>query len=280
MRFSTIASAAALAPAVVSATYNADLKDKLGVARVHNKCPYDVYLWSVRKGDMGCPSGAAKVLKTGESYEEQYRDHKDGEGVSIKISKSDSCKGDNIDITQLEYFINHANADFFYNFLDVSFVDCLGGNCPGRDKFYLKSGNNGDPRLATAGADKAICPVLSCSSKEECATMAYINPDDVQTKSCEPAADMDFYLCVSSPDEGVSNDAPKPSDEEKPAPSSVQEAASKIDVKIAAAAITPAPAGGAQKQPKIKTEVVYVTEYKYVNAKRHGHGHVHKRFHA
>jgi hypothetical protein len=288
MRFITIASAAALAPALVAATYHADLKQNLGTARVHNRCDYPLYLWSVKK-DQGCEEGNMKVLQKGESYSEKYRDDQDHIGVSIKISKTNRCKGliaagEEIDITQLEYHINHDNPDFMFNFLDVSFVDCLGKNCPGRNKFYLKSGNNGDARLATAGADKAICPILKCSSEEECATMAYILPDDVQTKSCEPAADMDFYVCADSPDdyeESEPEPAPSSSDEEeKPEPTSTNEEPTYAEADVEAAAITPAPVEAPFKEKKIKTEVVYVTKYEYVNAKRHAHGHQHKHFRA
>lgn len=280
MRFSTIAALAA--PALVSGAYHADLKNNLGVARVHNRCPYPVYLWSVKKDEQGCADSDMTVLKPGEMYSEKYRDEYDNIGVSIKISKSNRCKGllsanENIDITQLEYFINHASPDFHFNFLDVSFVDCLGEDCPGRDKFYLKSGNNGDARLATAGADRAVCPILKCSSKEECATMAYILPDDVQTKTCEPAADMDFYMCVDNPEDGPT--AEEPEEEEKPKPSPAKEP--KVANKAAAnSQVTPAPQDVPVKEKKIKTEVVYVTKYEYVNAKRHAHGHAHKRFHA
>jgi hypothetical protein len=285
MRFSTIASAAALAPAMVSAASNADLKENLGVARVHNRCPYPVYLWSVEK-DQGCDKGVMKTLNTGESYEEKYRDDFDSIGVSIKISKTEQCKGtlatgENIDITQLEYHINHDNPNFLYNFLDVSFVDCLGGDCPGRDKFYLKSGNNGDPRLATAGADKAICPILSCNSKELCSTMAYVLPDDVQTKSCEPAADTDFYLCTDSPEGGDDSEPVPSSSQAEETPSATPILDLDVEAKVAAAPeVTPAPQEQPKNNAKVKTEVVYVTKYEYVNAKRHAHGHRHREFRA
>jgi len=266
----------------------ADLKNNLGVARVHNRCPYSVYLWSVKK-DEGCDAGDMTTLKPGESYSEKYRDDYDEVGVSIKISKSNRCKGlisanENIDITQLEYHINHASKDFHFNFLDVSFVDCLGEDCPGRDKFYLKSGNNGDARLATAGADGAVCPILKCSSKEECATMAYILPDDVQTKTCEPAADMDFYMCVDDPEDGPTAEEPEEEEPEKAEPTSIKEAPKVANKAAAAPEVTPAPKDLPAKEKKIKTQVVYVTKYEYVNAKRdshaHAHAHKHKRFHA
>jgi len=295
MRFTTIASAAALAPALVSAgfdanlkrslesrAYHADLKQSLGTARVHNRCDYTVYLWSVKK-DEGCSEGNMKVLQPGESYSEKYRDDRDDIGVSIKISKTNKCKAAatkaeefSHDITQLEYHINHASPEFNYNFLDVSFVDCLHNKCPGRDKFYLKSGNNGDVRLATAGADKAICPILSCSSVEECSTMAYVLPDDVQTKTCEPAADMDFYMCVDSVDEDYTPEEPKkeePKEEEKPEPTSAKEEPTSAEK----AAITPAPEVVPVKAKKVKTEIVYVTKVEYVHAKRHAHAHKHFR---
>lgn len=286
MRFATIAALAA--PALATQAMSAsELKNNLGVARVHNRCPYPVYLWSVKK-DEGCDASDMTMLKPGESYSEQYRDDRDEIGVSIKISKSNRCKGliaanENIDITQLEYHINHADKDFHFNFLDVSFVDCLGEDCPGRDKFYLKSGNNGDVRLATAGLDKAVCPILSCSSKEECATMAYILPDDVQTKTCEPAADMDFYMCVDNPEDGPTAEEPEEEykEEKKPEPSSIKEAPKIANKAATNPEVTPAPQDVPVREKKIKTEVVYVTKYEYVNAhKRHAHGHAHKRFHA
>ena len=295
MRFSTIASAAALAPALAAANSNADLKNNLGVARVYNKCDKPVYLWSVKK-DQGCDQSKMVKLEPGAApYEEKYRDEGDDIGVSIKISWTEQCKGniargDNIDITQLEYHINHAPG-FNHNYLDVSFVDCLGGKCPGRDKFCLKSGNNGDARLATAGADKAICPILKCNSVEECATMAYILPDDVQTKTCEPAADMDFYLCSDSyehdekpqePEEEVEEEKPEsssqPKEEEPAAPTSIAVPSKAQDV--SASEITPAPEEQPQ-EPRVKTEVVYVTEYATIEQKkRHAHGHRHKHFRA
>jgi hypothetical protein len=291
MRFSTIASAAAIAPALVSAASLADLKNNLGSARVHNRCDYPVYLWSVKK-DMGCSAAAMKTLKPGESYSEVYRDDHSDVGVSIKISKTQQCKGN--DITQLEYHINHASELYHHNYLDVSFVDCIGETCPGRDGFYLKSGNNGDERLATQGEDKAICPIISCDSLESCGNPraadnlydVYINWDDRATKTCEPAADTDFYLCVSSPDE----EAPKQEeeDEEKPAPSSSEKeevATPTLDVaakakEVNAAQITSAPEKPVNEKPNVKTEVVYVTQYEYVNAKRHAHGHRHQHFRA
>jgi hypothetical protein len=282
---------------LAAANSNADLKSNLGVARVYNKCDKPVYLWSVKK-DQGCDQSRMIKLEPGAApYEEKYRDEGDDIGVSIKISWTEQCKGslargENVDITQLEYHINHAPG-FNHNYLDVSFVDCLGGTCPGRDKFCLKSGNNGDDRLATAGADKAICPILKCNSKEECATMAYILPDDVQTKSCEPAADMDFYLCSDSyehdekpqkPKEEVKVEEEKPKSssqpkEEKPAaPTSIAVPSKAHDV--SASEITPAPEEQPQ-EPRVKTEVVYVTEYATIEQKkRHAHGHRHKHFRA
>jgi hypothetical protein len=291
MRFSTVASAA-LAPALAAAyNANADLKNNLGTARIYNKCSKPVYIWSVLK-EQGCDKGEMiKLEPNAAPYEEKYRDDKSETGVSIKISWTEQCKGDGIDITQLEYYINHAPG-FDVNFLDVSFVDCLGGNCPGRGDFLLKSGNNGDPRLATAGADKAICPILKCTTKEECATMAYILPDDVQTKSCEPAADMDFYLCggkgdgeYEEPEDDESDDEEE--EEKEPTPSSQPEEKPypTLDVPslvedVSASEVTPAPQEEVPEAPKVKTEVVYVTQYEYVNAKRHAHGHRHKHFRA
>ncbi|KAF2261544.1 hypothetical protein CC78DRAFT_349935 [Lojkania enalia] len=249
----------------------------LGTARVFNRCPYTVYMWSIVTA-LGCSPDEAIVLKPGESYSEGFRLPEGDIGVSIKISKTKQCKG--VDINQLEYFINNKSEAYSSNYLDVSYVDCQGMDCPAsNDGFYLKSGNAGG--MYAANDVNEICPILSCSSAAECSTMAYVLPDDRQTKSCNIAADLDFYMCGS---EAPGAEEPEPASSSQqvesstPEPTSTVASSSEIKV-VQEAAITPA----AEEKPKVynvKTEVVYVTEVAYVNAKRHAHGHVHKRFHA
>ncbi|KAF2019304.1 hypothetical protein BU24DRAFT_458993 [Aaosphaeria arxii CBS 175.79] len=269
----TVTAFASNSALTLNAAYNGSNKRALVV----NNCPYDVYLWSV-VNEQGC--GEPFILKTGGSYRENYREdeHNKGVGVSIKLAKENQCKG--VAITQLEYFLDQSTDT---NFLDVSYVDCskelYGGDCPGRkDGYYLKAGN---ADVATvADANNPHCPTFSCDSMESCDKTSYVNPDDVQTKSCPIDNPLDFYLCGKN---GNTETDPEPSSssekQETPTPSStpVKQEANVVAV----AQVTSAPV----EQPKVHnvwTEVVYVTEYQTVNvnAKRHNHGHVHRRFHA
>jgi len=288
---SVAASMAATASARSAVTLNSECDTSKPLARVHNRCNYDVYLWSVYKGD-GCPTDEMVTLKAGETYQENYADPKGGDvGVSIKISKSQQCKGN--DITQLEYFIQKNSPGFNYNYLDVSYVDCPSNSadCPTRQEgYYLVAG-------AQTGAVKASsantwCPVMSCNDPASCNKISYVLPDDVQTKTCEPDQNVDFYMCggeAPGDESAPSSSAPKSS----AAPSSKAAATSaapsssadsyETEFKVAAAAVTPAPqAEESQKAQKTKTEVVYVTAYETINAKRHAHGHAlrHQPFNA
>lgn len=270
---SAIIATASAASARSAVTLNKDCNLSKPRARVINRCNYDVYLWSVFKGD-GCPDGEMVTLKTGESYAENYEDVANNNvGVSIKLSKSKECKG--ADITQLEYYRALGQEEGFrFNYLDVSYVDCGGMNCPARkDGYYLVAGNQtGDFK---ASAANTWCPILSCSDAKSCDTMSYVLPDDIQTKTCGIDASMDFYMCGSEAPNGDDDSAPQ----SKPKPSSTKQAGypttTSAEQYAHAAAITPSPSPSTSL---IKTEVVYVTAY--VNAKRHEHGHRHQVFHA
>ncbi|KAF2475631.1 uncharacterized protein BDR25DRAFT_86945 [Lindgomyces ingoldianus] len=274
MQLITILSAAALvatARASTSFNLNDSCIDTEPLARVHNRCSYPVHIWSVLKGQ-GCPSGEGAVLEPGQFYQENYRPAVNQAGTSIKISKTSQCSG--VDITQLEYYIETSNPGYNYNYLDVSYVDCGGEKCPTRQEgFYLKSGNVDGKFLATGNNE--ICPILSCDSPSSCAKVAYIHPDDRQTKSCDPQANLDFYMCGGEAPGSESSQAPS-SQYEAPGPSSTQTPAF-TSAEVNAAAITESP-----KQEEhtlnIKTETVYVTEYAKV--KRHAHGHRHQQFRA
>jgi hypothetical protein len=269
-------------------------------ARVINRCDYDVHIWSVWK-NMGCSSAEMLTLKKGETYSENYQKPDGGDqGVSIKISKTTQCTGSNI--VQLEYFLEERpdKEPYWGNYLDVSYVDCLGGDCPTKKEgFYLQAGNS-KARAMKASLNNSWCPILSCHDPISCAAMAYILPDDVQTKTCDVDSSMDFYMCGSeAPSEddnykpapsaaAPSSAAPAPSSKKpetpSPKPSTTSEAASSSAADeyygVKAAAVTPAAEiKDAAKAPKVKTKVVYVTAYEYVNAKRSEHVHKHARRH-
>jgi hypothetical protein len=284
-------------------TLNKDCNMNEPYARIINRCDYDVHLWSVYRGD-GCPEDGMVTLKTGETYSENYPPAtSDKTGVSIKISKTQQCKG--VDITQLEYYLETSGeAKYHNNYLDVSYVDCLGEECPTRQEgYYLVAGNQ--TGTAVAAASNTWCPILSCHDPVSCSKISYVLPDDVQTKTCDLQSSMDFYMCGgeapsgdygSSPSEPESSAEPSSSSTKqaeysaaKPTSTSASSASDEedsytADIEIAAAAVTPAP----QKQDEnpyqglTKTKVVYVTAYEYVNAKRHVHDHArrHQPFHA
>lgn len=292
---SVAASMAATASARSAVTLNAECDTSKPMARIHNRCNYDVYLWSVYKGD-GCPTDEMVKLKSGETYQENYADPKGGDvGVSIKISKSQQCKGN--DITQLEYFIQKNSPGFNYNYLDVSYVDCPSnsGDCPTRQEgYYLVAGSQ--TGAVKASAANTWCPVMSCDDPTSCNKISYVLPDDVQTKTCEPDQNMNFYMCGGEApgDESSSSTAPSSSAAPSTKATSTKAAAtssaaasssadSSDDFKVEAAAVTSAPQPEqVNNAQKTKTEVVYVTAYETINAKRHAHGHArrHQPFHA
>ena len=246
-------------------------------ARITNRCPYDVYVWSILKTD-GCRADNMVKVPQGGFYAENLRNPQNGVGVSIKISKTTQCKPN--DITQLEYYLETQKEDFLNNFLDVSYVDCLGGECPTiNEGYYLKAGNQ-STAATTAQAGNTICPILTCTDRASCSKISYVLPDDVQTRSCPLDQSIEFYMCGGQPPSADDNSKPS-SSSPKPdnKPSSAKPATSAANVKVNAAAVTPAPEIKEPKPPKIKTNVVYVTKYEYVNAKRHDHAHAHARRH-
>ena len=297
-------------------TLNANANANKPYVRVINRCNYDVHLWSVFKGD-GCPVDGMVTLKNGEIYTENYADRAadldDGDnhtGISIKISKSKQCKGN--DITQLEYFQQLTGAvEYQYNYIDVSYVDCEGKNCPTRNEgYYLVAGDQkGENKAAN---NNEWCPTMSCWDSVSCDAISYVLPDDVQTKSCNNYQNMDFYMCGGEAPDGDYSAAPsvKPSFSPSPSPSpskakptSTSESSSSSssptpDVIAAAvtsssslssssssspSAPTTTPAPATSEPPKYtKTQIVYVTAYEYVNAKRHAHDHArrHQAFNA
>jgi hypothetical protein len=305
----TLISVAAAMVATATASNNPDERNAVWLnkncdtsaphARIVNRCDYPVNIWSVWKGD-GCPKDKMVTLKKGEVYNEVYavadEDHID-QGVSIKISKTEECKGN--DITQLEYFLDDRHktpADFRLNYLDVSYVDCLGQDCPAmKEGYYLRVGTQ-KARAAKLTMDNSWCPIQSCHDAASCALMSYILPNDVQTKTCDLTSNMEFYLCgsdaPSDDDNAPASSAPASSKKvetptAKPTTTTADAYSSKAgDYNVKAAAVVTPVAVIDVKEPKVKTKVVYVTAYEYVNAKRSEHGHAqaharrHQAFHA
>lgn len=251
--------------------------------RVFNRCSYPVYLWSVLKGQ-GCPASDAAVIEPGSYYAENYRNPYQGAGVSLKLSKDDKCKG--VDIAQLEYYID-SSATYGANYLDMSYVDCGGQDCPtAKEGYYLKSGNvDGQWK---ANDVNEICPVLSCDGWESCSQCSYVLPDDRQTKSCNVDAPLDLYMCGSeAPGAESSQPSTAPSSKEAstPAPSSSKSSAapsssSEAQYQAEAAAVTTPAPKAAPVNTKVEVVYEYVTKVEYVNAKRHLHGHRHQHFRA
>lgn len=286
MQLITALSAASALVATASArsaiSLNKECDKSKPYARIVNRCAYPVNLWSVFRGD-GCPSDEMLTLNPGEEYSENYQDPVNGIGVSIKVSKTESCKAN--DIVQLEYYIEREKPDFNFNYLDVSYVDCLGNDCPTKSEgYYLKSGTQTGKFKSSAA--NTWCPILACNDPDSCAAISYILPDDVQTKTCDPDQNMDFYMCGDyAPEDddsyeaapASSSSAKKSSSAAKPTSTETETEESYDAVKIAA--VTPAPEPQVAQESRIKTEVVYVTEYQYVNAKRHDHANAHARRH-
>jgi len=275
---------------------NASTVETQPKVRIFNRCPYKVYLWSVLTG-MDCPSEEGAVLESGGFYQENFRPAVGRTGTSIKLSKIPTC--DKERLLQLEYFIETTKPGYNYNYLDVSYVDALETracptcpllprDCPTcTEGFYLKSGNEDGQFAATA--DNSICPILSCNDWESCSKVAYVGAFDVQTRSCDPNANLDFYMCggeaPGAEPPSVPNVPDVPSARssapvEKPS-SVVAPSSAAVDVDVVAAAVTAAPVQNKPRPVHIKTETVFVTEIAYVNAKkRHEHGHRHQHFHA
>lgn len=256
---------------------NAACKLDQPYARIVNRCDYPVHIWSVLK-TIGCDSAGMVTLKKGEVYTENLYTSTESTGVSIKISKTQQCKGN--DITQLEYHLNQepGKEAWWNNYLDVSYVDCLSDDCPTRQEgYYFVAGNQTGP--AKASADNTWCPILACHDVVSCSKLSYVLPDDVQTKTCDVHSNMDFYMCGGEAPTEEYGSSPASPVSSKPSVVSIDD-----NYKIKAAAVTPAPAVDSDSHIKTKTqvEVVYVTAYEYVNAKRHAHGHArrHQAFNA
>jgi hypothetical protein len=213
MQFITAISAAAVMAATVSARSAVTLGKSCDLSKPHtkviNRCPYKVNLWSVWKNEgsnTGCPVDDMITLQPGDTYSENYQESRGSPaGVSIKLSRTEDCPEQGH--TQLEYFINTISPAYD-NYLDVSYVNCQSANasCPTRQEgFFLAAGSAQDKN------DPTRCPHMSCWDDCSCEDIAYVRPNDKQTKTCGSSQNMEFYMCgPESPHNDVFNDLSNP----------------------------------------------------------------------
>lgn len=155
-----------------------------GNAIVSNRCPYDIWLWSVGEGYLSPPIHISARTK----YSEPLRS-----ASSLKISKTNKLL--NGKHTQFEYSITGGNIWY-----DISFVDCAKGesasDCPGHEK-----------GLAMDSPEQA-CGKAHCAAGSYCPTQSYYVDTPKQKLGLdEPVfvcfgkgTDMDLYMKVCSDD--------------------------------------------------------------------------------
>lgn len=159
-----------------------------GNAIVSNRCPYDIWIWSVNQGS---DSGPIHVPSRTQ-YSEPVRSSCSGCGTSIKVSKSEQLSGGSQ--TQFEYSIVGGNQMWY----DISFVDCASGNsadkCPGHDLGL------------TMNSPNQACGVAQCSGGSYCPDQAYyvdypmakLGMQDPVFGCPNAGADMDLNMIVCS----------------------------------------------------------------------------------
>jgi hypothetical protein len=164
----------------------------LGNAIIHNKCPYDVYLWPT---DANRAPTQPQVISSGSTYSEGYHTPSTG-GVSLKLSKSTSCASGYI--TQFEYTVSaYSGTNFLW--YDGSNVDCTAANCPFQQDGVF---------LTTSKGSNSACKECSCppstSTTEKCDCFYKFDVDDKDSFSCDDSADTIMYLCATSATGGSS----------------------------------------------------------------------------
>ncbi|KAF2826213.1 hypothetical protein CC86DRAFT_370284 [Ophiobolus disseminans] len=111
---------------IFAAALQAGLAAAVGNAIISNRCPYDVYVFSVSQ----LINSAPIKVPARSQYKEQIKNC-NGCNTSFKVSKTDKVVGGAH--TQFEYTV--AGNQLWY---DISLVDCAkgedGANCPGWDK--------------------------------------------------------------------------------------------------------------------------------------------------
>lgn len=158
-----------------------------GNAIISNRCPYDIWVWSVDQTHWSAPIHVPARSK----YSEPFRSACNGCGTSMKVSKSDQLVGGAH--TQFEYSI--VNNQIWY---DISLVDCAKGQdasaCPGHDF-----------GLAMDSPDQS-CGKVDCEKGSYCPSQAYFVDTPMQKLGLQepvftcPGAGtgMDLYMKVCS----------------------------------------------------------------------------------
>jgi len=175
---------------LLATALQAGLATAIGNAIISNRCPYDIWLWSVDQGYSSPPIHVPARTQ----HSEPFRSACNGCGSSLKISKTDQLiTGQH---TQFEYSI--ADGNIWY---DISFVNCAQGEsaseCPGHDK-----------GLAMDSPEPA-CGKANCAAGSYCPTQVYyvdfpkpkLGLDDPVFGCPGKGTGMDLYMKVCS-DEG------------------------------------------------------------------------------
>ncbi|KAF7192550.1 Antigenic thaumatin-like protein [Pseudocercospora fuligena] len=147
----------------------------VGSAYVVNKCDYEVTLCNVPASGGGYDQ-EDKTLAAGESWTQAWTELSNGNGWSIKLSKSASLEN----ILQYEYTF-HNDGIIWYD------LSCVNGNPWDKDW-----------EITASGAD--------CSPKQQ--AYRYATDDAYGMQSCASSADITVTLCTGvSADNGNSTDA-------------------------------------------------------------------------
>lgn len=172
---------------LLATALQAGLATAIGNVIVSNRCPYDIWLWSVDQGYLSQSIHVPARTK----YSEPFRSACNGCGSSLKISKTDQLIAGQH--TQFEYSI--ADGSIWY---DISFVDCAKGesasDCPGHDK-----------GLAMDSPEQA-CGKAHCAPGSYCPTQSYyvdfpkpkLGLDDPIFTCPGKGTGMDLYIKVCS----------------------------------------------------------------------------------
>ncbi|KXT06475.1 hypothetical protein AC578_6020 [Pseudocercospora eumusae] len=146
----------------------------VGSAYVVNKCNYEVTLCNVPSSGGGYDQ-EDKTLAAGESWTQAWTELSNGNGWSIKLSKSTSLEN----ILQYEYTF-HNDGIIWYD------LSCVNGNPWDKDW-----------QITASGAD--------CSPKQQ--AYRYATDDAYGMQSCASSADITVTLCTGlSADNGTSTD--------------------------------------------------------------------------
>jgi hypothetical protein len=160
-------------------------------ANIYNYCSFQVYLWPT---DFDRWPSNPTVIAPGGSFSEVYHQPSNGGGVSLKLNTVPQLSV----ITQFEYTLTGG-----FIWYDGSNVDCAATACP----FF--------PYGAYLETSDPSCPTRTCSPGQVCTGFYQYPSDDINSLACQPNADVNLYLCATSPG---APPAPSPTTTAAPAP--------------------------------------------------------------